>query len=193
MRYHPEMQLPETDGIVLPYADSPMDGENVSEQVYLQIINNAKRYLYINTPYLILDDSMISALCLAAKSGVDVKIVTPHKWDKRFVHVTTRSYYRELIEAGVEIYEYTQGFVHAKTFVCDDEIATVGTVNLDFRSLYLHFECGVWMYKSRAVGELKSDFTDTLAICQRITTKDCSNNPIVRLFEEILRLFAPLM
>lgn len=122
-------------GFVQPYADSPMDTENVGEHVYLQILNNAKNYVYINTPYLIVDDSMVSALCLAAKSGVDVRIVTPHRWDKWLVHMTTRSYYRTLIEAGVKIYEYTNGFIHSKTFVSDDHIATVGTTNLDFRSL----------------------------------------------------------
>lgn len=122
-------------GFVQPYADSPMDTENVGEHVYLQILNNAKNYVYINTPYLIVDDSVVSALCLAAKSGVDVRIVTPHRWDKWLVHMTTRSYYRTLIEAGVKIYEYTNGFIHSKTFVSDDHIATVGTTNLDFRSL----------------------------------------------------------
>ncbi len=191
--YRAQLQLPESDGLVLPYADSPMDTENVCEHVYLQIINNAKRYVHINTPYLILDDSMVSALCLAAKSGVDVKIVTPHKWDKRLVHFTTRSYYRELINAGVHIYEYSRGFIHSKTFVCDDTVATIGTANLDFRSLYLHFECGVWLYKSRAVAQLEKDFDATLPLCQRITKEDCKSNPVVRLFEEIFRLIAPLM
>lgn len=191
--YKFQHKCPESDGLVLPYADSPMDTDNVCEHVYLQMINNAKRYVHINTPYLILDDSMVSALCLAAKSGVDVKIVTPGRWDKRFVHFTTRSYYRELISAGVQIYEYTDGFNHAKTFVCDDTVATVGTANLDFRSLYLHFECGVWLYQSSAVAQLAMDFDATLVQCKRITEKDCKVNPLVRLFEEIFRLFAPLM
>ena len=113
-----------SDGFVQPYADSPMDRENVGEHVYIQIINAAKDYVYIATPYLIIDDSMLSALVLAAKSGVDVRIITPHIWDKRFVHMTTRSYYRELISAGVKIYEYTKGFIHAKNFVSDDCVAT---------------------------------------------------------------------
>ena len=182
-----------SDGFVLPYADSPMDTENVGEHVYLQILNEAKDYVYINTPYLIVDDSMVSALCLAAKRGVDVRIVTPHKWDKKLVHMTTRSYYRELIQAGVKVYEYTNGFIHAKSFVSDDCIATVGTTNLDFRSLYLHFECGVWMYNSTAVMQVKDDFVKTLPICQKITQKDCAANHIVKLTQEILRLFAPLM
>lgn len=181
------------DGLVQPYADSPMDHENVGEHVYLQIINHAKDYIYINTPYLIVDESMVSALTLAAKSGVDVRIVTPHQWDKRIVHFTTRSYYREFISAGVKIYEYTNGFMHSKTFVSDDCTATVGTTNLDFRSLYLHFECGVWMYQSTAVMEVKNDFLKTLEICQRIKKQDCSENVITRFFQDVFRLFAPLM
>lgn len=183
----------DTNGFVLPYSDSPMDTENVGEHVYMQILNEAKDYVYINTPYLIVDDSMVSALCLVAKRGVDVRIVTPHRWDKFLIHMTTRSYYRELLRAGVKIYEYTNGFLHAKSFVSDDIIATVGTTNLDFRSLYLHFECGVWIYGSTAVWDVKQDFLDTLPICQEITIAECTNNPIVRLFQEILRLFAPLM
>lgn len=181
------------DGFVQPYADSPMDQDNVGEHVYLQIINNARNYLYINTPYLIVDDSMLSALCLAAKSGVDVRIVTPHRWDKWPVHMTTRSYYRELVKAGVQIYEYSSGFIHSKTFVSDDTIATVGTTNLDFRSLYLHFECGAVMYGSRAVAQVKEDFLETLKICQPITESDCNPNMIMRVFQDVLRLFAPLM
>lgn len=194
--YYPWQLTPceiEPDGLVQPYADSPMDDENVGEHVYLQIINQARDYLYINTPYLIIDDSMVSALCLAAKRGVDVRIVTPHKWDKWLVHMTTRSFYRELIQAGVKVYEYSKGFLHAKSFVCDDVVGTVGTINLDFRSLYLHFECGTWIYGSRAVMGIKQDFLDTLPVCQQISEKDCANNLISRLFQEILRLFAPLM
>lgn len=181
------------DGYVQPYADSPMDSENVGEHVYLQIMNSARDYLYINTPYLIVDDSMLSALCLAAKSGVDVRIVTPHRWDKWVIHMTTRSYYRDLIKAGVRIYEYTNGFNHSKTFVSDDQIATVGTTNLDFRSLYHHFECGTVLYGSSAVMEVKSDFLQTLEICQEITLNDCNTGPFMRVFQDILRLFAPMM
>lgn len=183
----------QSDGFVQPYADSPMDDDNVGEHVYLQIINNAKKYVYINTPYLIIDDSMVSALTLAAKSGIDVRIVTPHCWDKLLVHMTTRSYYRELISAGVKIYEYSKGFIHSKTFVSDDQTATVGTTNLDFRSLYLHFECGLWMYGSAAVMEVKDDFLNTLQNCQQITEEDCKVNLPMRLFQDILRVFAPLM
>ena len=195
-QYYPwqDAPVPDTqDGFVQPYADSPIDKENIGEQVYLQIINNAKEYLYINTPYLIIDDGMVSALCLAAKSGVDVRIVTPHKWDKWAVHMTTRSYYRQLISAGVKIYEYSSGFIHSKTFVSDDTVATVGTTNLDFRSLYLHFECGVLMFGSSAVDEVKADFLKTLETCQPIRERDCRYNIFLRAFQDIMRLFAPLL
>ena len=136
---------------------------------------------------------MLGALTLAAKSGVDVRIITPHIGDKIGVHTATRSYYRELVEAGVKIYEYTKGFIHSKTFVSDDKIATVGTTNLDFRSLYMHFECGVWMANSEAVMEVKEDFLDTLEICQPITAEDCRAGIFKRLVQDLLRLIAPLM
>lgn len=183
----------ESDGFVQPYSDSPVDNENVGEHVYLQIINNAKDYVYICTPYLIVDDSMVSALCLAAKSGVDVRIITPHIYDKALIHLTTRSFYRELIYGGVKIYEYSKGFMHSKIFVSDDQIATVGTTNLDFRSLYLHFECGVWMYNSKAVLQIKKDYFDTLNECTQITLEECIERLPIRVFQEILRIFAPLM
>ena len=186
-------QREETHGYVQPYADSPLDDENVCEHVYLQILNQAKDYVYITTPYLIVDGSMVSALCLAAKSGVDVRIITPQVWDKALIHMTTRSYYRELMQGGVKIYEYTGGFIHSKTFVSDDRVASVGTANLDFRSLYLHFECGVWMCDNRAVLQLKQDFLDTIAASQEITFDDCKAGPIKKVFQNILRLFAPLM
>lgn len=185
-------QIP-SDGFFQPYSDSPMDTDNVGEHVYMQILNTAKDYVYINSPYLIVDDSMVSALCLAAKSGVDVRIVTPHRWDKWVVHMTTRSYYRELIKAGVKVYEYSSGFIHSKTFVSDDKVATVGTTNLDFRSLYHHFECGTVIYQSKAVMQIKEDFLKTLKICQPITETDCKTALLMRIFQDVLRLFAPLM
>ncbi|MGE4353974.1 MAG: cardiolipin synthase [Oscillospiraceae bacterium] len=183
----------ENDGFVLPYADSPIDNENVGEHVYLQIINTARDYLYICSPYLIVDDTLASSLALAAKSGVDVRIITPDRADKRFVHFTTQSYYRQFIEAGVRIYQYTNGFMHSKTFVSDDVVATVGTTNLDYRSLYLNFECGVWMYDSKAVNQVKQDFLKTLEACHEIDAKACHCSGIRRLWQELLRLFAPLM
>lgn len=184
----------DSDGFVQPYADSPMDQEHVAEFVYLDIINKAKQYLYIHTPYLIIDHEMIVALCMAAKNGVDVRIVTPHHWDKWLVHMTTRSYYTELIQAGVQIYEFTPGFLHSKIFVSDDQTATVGSVNLDYRSLYLHFECGVWLYQNQAVGQIKADFLNTLEQCQKITLDFCKAQPLyVRIIQKGLQIFAPLM
>jgi len=124
---------------------------------------------------------------------VDVRIITPHHWDKRLVHVTTRSYYRQLIAGGVKIYEYTPGFIHSKTFVCDDTVATVGSINLDYRSLYLHFECGACLYDTESVLQIKADTERILAHCQRITEKECRCNPLQRLVQDAMRLFAPLL
>ncbi|PWX63492.1 cardiolipin synthase, partial [Clostridium perfringens] len=136
----------------------------------------------------------VTALTLAAKSGIDVRIVTPHIEDKWYAHIVTRAYYPQLIESGVKIYEYTPGFIHSKTFVSDDEIGIVGTINMDYRSLYLHFECGVWLYKTKSVGQIKDDFLKTLEKCQRITLEDCAKVKVpTRILRSIIRVFAPLM
>lgn len=182
------------EGYVQPFADSPLDDEAVGESVYLNLIGEADEYLYISTPYLILDNEMSAALCLAAKRGVDVRIVTPHIADKWYVHSVSRSNYEVLLESGVHIYEYTPGFIHSKTFVVDDILAVVGTINLDYRSLFLHFECGVWMYKARCVLEVKADYLQMLEICQVITPEyDKNVKWYRRLGRTILKLFAPLM
>lgn len=184
----------QNDGYVQPYGDSPLDHENVGENIYLNIIGKAKDYVYIFTPYLIIDHEMMVALCNAAKCGVDVRIVTPGIPDKKMVYLLTQSYYEPLIRAGIKIYQYTPGFIHAKCFVCDDEIATVGSVNLDFRSLYLHFECGVWMYRSSAVMQVKEDCLETFACSEEMTLEFCRNRALpVRLLQSILRLLAPLL
>lgn len=182
----------ENDGWVQPYCDSPMDRENVGEQVYLQMISSALRYLYITSPYLTVDGSMIASLTLAAKSGVDVRLILPRRPDKRWVQFTGRSFYRQLLGAGVKIYEY-EGFIHSKSMVSDDLCATVGTVNLDFRSLYLHFECGTCLYKTASIPIIKQDFLQTLAHCKEIGLSDCKSNPVKRFFQEICRLLSPLM
>jgi cardiolipin synthase len=182
-----------SNGFVQPYADSPIDEENVGEHVYIRIISQAKKYVYINTPYLVLDDNLLSALTLAAKSGVDVRIITPHRWDKWIVAITSRSYYRQLVSAGVKVYEYTSGFNHSKTFVSDDKIATVGTTNLDFRSLYLHFECGVLIYNSDTVLAVKEDFLRTVPVSHEIRPAECARNAFQRIVPDVLRIFAPLM
>ncbi len=180
------------NGYFLPYADTPLDDENICEHVYMQILNQAREYVYIETPYFIVDDSMLSAFRLAAKSGVDVRIITPHIPDKKLVHLTTRSYYQALIEAGVRVYEFTPGFIHSKTVVSDDDIATVGTANFDFRSLYLHFECGTLVFNSSVVSDMKKEFFATLEKCHEITEKDLKTNIFVHLWQSLLRLIAPL-
>ncbi len=186
---------PAPNGIVQPYSDTPLDNEQVGEMVYLNIINRAEKYVYICTPYLIVDNETVTALLLAAKNGVDVRIITPHRGDKWYVHMVTRAYYAQLVRGGVKIYEYTPGFLHAKTFVADDEVATVGTINLDYRSFYLHFECGVWMARTDAVCDIRSDFLNTLELCEPINagSKQLNFGFALRLLSAVLRLFSPLM
>ena len=191
-RWHPN-EFPGS-GYVQPFCDSPLDDEIVGENVYLNIINRAKNYVYICTPYLIIDNEMMTALCLAAKSGVDVRIMTPGIPDKKMVFLLTQSYYKQLLEAGVKIYEYQPGFLHAKSFVCDDKVGVVGTINLDYRSLYLHFEDGVWMYKNDVILDIRDDFTETLEYCDPIDLAFCQKrNIVVRAIQNVLRVFAPLL
>ncbi len=181
-------------GFVQPFADNPLDNEAVGENIYLNLINKAKDYVYITSPYLIIDSEMETALSIAAKSGVDVRIMTPHRADKWYVHEVTRSYYQELIRNGVRIFEYEPGFIHGKTFVVDDEYAVVGTINMDYRSLYLHFECGLWMYNTSSVIDVRNDHLDTLERCIEITNGEMEQQPFIRkLVQLVLRLFAPLM
>ena len=180
-------------GIVQPYTDNPLDNEPVGENICLHILYHARRYVWITTPYLILDDQMRQSLCTAAASGVDVRIVTPGIPDKKTVYETTRANYARLLESGVRIFEYTPGFLHAKTFVCDDRYATVGSVNLDYRSLFLHFECGVWMHDTPAVAEIKADFCRILESSREIKASDCRVSWLRRLYRSVLDLFAPLL
>ena len=156
-------------GYVIPYADSPYDDENVGEEVYFHILNHAKKYVHIMTPYLILDNEMITTLTRVAKCGIEVIIIMPHIPDKWYAFAVAKTYYKELIESGVQIYEYTPGFVHAKVFVSDDDTATVGSINLDYRSLYLHFECGVFIYNNSEVDKVERDFQQTLVKCHKVT------------------------
>ena len=150
-------------GMIQPYTDNPLDTEAVGENVYLGMIAAANKYVWITTPYLIIDEQMEEALCRAAKSGVDVRIITPGIPDKKLIKKTTESFYPNLIMNGVKIYEFDPGFIHAKTFLCDDKYAAVGTINLDYRSFYLHFECGMWMYRPDCIDDIKADFNDTFA------------------------------
>ncbi len=184
-----------TQGVVQPYGDTPLDHENVGENVYLNIINRATRYVYIFTPYLVPDQELTVALCNAAKSGVDVRIVTPGIPDKKMVFMLTRSHYEPLLTAGVRIYEFTPGFLHAKCFVCDDEYATVGSVNLDYRSLYHHFECGTFLYKAPAVMQVYDDMISTFKESKEMALEECMHKLPVgqRMLNALLRLLAPLL
>ncbi|MEG1633400.1 MAG: cardiolipin synthase [Oscillospiraceae bacterium] len=188
-------KLPEQgDGFVQPFSDSPMDNEAVGETAYINMISHAKRYVYITTPYLVIDSELMNALTTAAKCGVDVRIMTPGIPDKWYVFAVTRSYYSTLIRAGVRIFEYTPGFMHAKTFVADDEYAICGTINLDFRSLFLHYECAAWMFRSKAVPSMVDSFLNNQALCAEITDDYCrSRSWLLRLTQSLLRVFAPMM
>lgn len=182
------------DGYVLPYADSPLDKELVGELVYMDILNTAKDYVHIMTPYLILDHEMITTLTYAAKRGIDVKIIMPGIPDKKYAYALAKTYYPELIRAGVKIYHYEPGFIHAKQFMSDDEKAVVGTINLDYRSLYLHFECAVFMYRVPEIMKMEEDFQETLKQCREITMEEYKKEKwYTKLFGSMLRLIAPLM
>lgn len=181
-------------GFVLPYADSPYDNECVGEQVYLHILNHAKKYVHITTPYLIVDNEMLTNLVYAAKCGVEVIIIMPHIPDKWYAFALAKTYYEELIEAGVQIYEYTPGFIHAKMFISDDDTATVGTINLDYRSLYLHFECGAFIFNNPVVKDIEEDFQDIIKKSQKISLIDVKNRPfMMKAVGNVLRIIAPLM
>lgn len=181
-------------GYVQPYTDTPLDSDAVGQAVYLNMIAKAKKYIYITTPYLVIDVSTNTALCNAAKSGVDVCIITPHIPDKRYVFEVTKAHYPPLLEAGVKIFEYTPGFIHAKNFVVDDRFATVGTVNLDYRSLFLHFEDGVWLCEAPCIQDIRTDFQNTLKVCEQVTLHRSKHlNLLLQIYRSILRVFAPLM
>ena len=185
---------PATAGYVIPYGDSPLDRENVGEMVYLNMLNQARDYCWIMTPYLILDHEMVTALQFAAKRGVDVRLILPHIPDKQYAFCLAQSHYRELLEAGVRVYEYTPGFVHAKVFLSDDRDAVVGTVNLDYRSLYLHFECAAYLYKVPALADIKTDFAETMARSQEVSLEDAKELPLLtRVAGKLLKVVAPLM
>ncbi|NCC65453.1 MAG: cardiolipin synthase, partial [Spirochaetia bacterium] len=192
-RYRPTITC-KTDGFVQPFADNPLDNQNVAENAYIQIISLAKRYVWITTPYLVLDNEMLTALKIAAQSGVDVRIITPHIPDKWYVFAVTRENYYPLLEAGVKIYEYTPGFIHAKMFVSDDRVAIIGTINMDYRSFYLHFENGVAFYGSSVIHTVKEDIEDTLQVCTEVTIEKLKKRSWIRKLSGIvLKLAAPLM
>ena len=184
---------PVQDGIVQPYADSPLDEEPVAETVYLNLLARAEQYVYIYTPYLAVGEEMLDALKNAAKRGVDVRLVLPGIPDKKLVFRLSRSYYLPLLQAGVRIYEYTPGFLHAKCWVSDDRAAVVGSINMDYRSLFLHFECGVLLQHNSQVAALRDDVRATLPQCREIHISDCRTSIPGTLLDSVLRLLSPLM
>ena len=182
-------------GYVMPFGDGPKPiyTDTIGKNVYLNMINAAKDYLYIMTPYLICDRELLNALRLAARKGVDVRLITPHIPDKKIVFLLTRSNYRALMADGVRIYEYTPGFVHAKNFLCDDVFAVCGTINLDYRSLVHHFECGVWMYDTDCIMDMKRDFLETLALSREVTEKSPRISAWQQLLAGVLKILFPLL
>ena len=184
----------ENASFVIPYCDGPMEANYTAQGIYTQILNMAHRYVYITTPYLILDNNMISSLVSAAKSGVDVRIITPFIPDKKYVHPATQYHYTELLEAGVRIFEYTPGFMHSKLFLSDDNVATVGSVNMDFRSFVFHFECGVWFTDSATISEMKAHFNSLTKQSKEIFLNEWKKRSLKRKVNEIFfHLFSPLM
>lgn len=182
------------EGYIQPFSDSPTDEEPTGYSSHMNMINQARTYIYIYTPYLIIDYSMINALSLAAKNGVDVRLITPHIPDKWYVHMVTQSNYKQLIKNGVKIYEYTSGFVHSKLMVADDEVAIIGTTNMDYRSYYLHHECGVLLYKTDSVLQMRDDYLSTIKLCQEITYQQCLNTSLIkRLIQSLLNLLSPIL
>ncbi len=192
--FYPQVYCPqkyENDGFVVAFGDSPTDNEPTGENIYLNMIQQAKEEILIMTPYFIIDDTMTKALVMARKKGIKVKIITPGIPDKKVIYKVTRSYYHTLIQDGIEIYEYIPGFLHAKVVLCDKQIATVGTINFDYRSFYLHFECNVLLYKTSTIYDINKDFEETIKLCKRIDQEH--SRRFKGFYEAILRLFAPLM
>ncbi len=179
-------------GYVIPYGVAPLHQDLIGEEVYINMINSAKKYLYIMTPYLIIDTDMVNALCRAAKRGVDVRIIVPGIPDKKIVYTQTTSFFRVLHNSGVKIYKFTKGFVHSKVFLSDDIRAVVGTINMDYRSLYLHFENGIYMENVKAITDISKDFTETFQDCYELKDQDVKAGFLKSLWQSILRLFAPL-
>ena len=181
------------NGYILPYYDSPMRDEHTSNILFTEVLSTAKDYVWFYTPYLMLGDALFDAFIRAARRGLDVRIIMPGIPDKKLVYRLSRSYYEDLLKAGVKIYEYTPGFVHAKAFVSDDKLAGIGTVNLDYRSLFLHFECSSVFYKADIVKELQTDYLNTLEECRERSLEDINRKLVHKLIDNFLRVLAPLL
>ena len=187
-------KLSDGRGYVIPYGDSPLDGIQVGKRVYLDMINRAEKYVHIMTPYLVIDNEMLEALRFAVERGVDVRIIIPHHPDKVYAYWLAHTYFPELIEAGVKMYEYSPGFIHAKTLVTDGNQAVVGTINFDFRSFYLHYECAVLLSGVPAIKEIAQDYIETEKLCQTITMEEYKKfNPMTKLMGRAIRALAPLL
>jgi cardiolipin synthase len=180
-------------GLVQPYGDSPVDSEILAENVYLNIINQATEYVYIYSPYVVIDYEMTRALSLAARRGVDVRLVVPAVPDKKIVYALTKSYFPELIENGVKVYKFTPGFVHSKVFVADGRQAVVGSINLDYRSLVLHFENACMFVDHPVISSVKADFEETFPRCEPVSVKKRRFDMLYDLYLGLLRLLAPLL
>ena len=181
------------NGYVLPFYDSPIRDEHTSNELFSEILSTATDYVWFYTPYLMLGDALFDSFIRAAKRGVDVRIIMPGIPDKKMVFRLSRSYYKDLMKAGVKIYEYTPGFVHAKAYIADDQIAGIGTVNLDYRSLFLHFECSSLFYKSDIIQDLKKDYQTTQKDCKAITMEDMKKGALHQFIDNVLRVIAPLL
>ncbi len=192
---YPEQPDLRAEGMLIPFGDgpSPIYERRVGKSVIMNMLAHATEYACITTPYLIPDSETCAALESAAERGVRVQIITPGVPDKRMVYEMTRSFYPRLMKAGVEIYEYTPGFVHAKSYLVDGKYAMIGTINLDYRSLVHNFENGVWLYNCPVIGEMKKDFDDTLSACRRVTDGDLKVGAFRRMLRAVLRIFAPIM
>ena len=192
MKFKYDFSNDKNKGYVIPYGVAPLHKDLIGEDVYINMINSAKNYLYIMTPYLIIDTDMVNSLCRAAKRGVDVRIIVPGIPDKKIVYTQTTSFFKVLHDNGVKIYKYTNGFVHSKVFLSDDIRAVVGTINMDYRSLYLHFENGIYMEEVEEIKEVYKDFENTFKDCKELSNQDVKAGFIKTLWQSILRLFAPL-
>lgn len=185
---------PEGQGFIMPYADGPHQKENVAEKVYIDILSTAEKYVHIMTPYFIVDNALLDAMKYAAERGVDVKLILPHIPDKKIAFAIARNYYPTLLKHGIKVYEYTPGFVHAKVFTSDDKKAIVGTINLDYRSLYHHFECATYLYENPVIQDVEKDFQETLGRCQQVDMAYYKKIPAAsRLMGCVVNLFGPLM
>jgi cardiolipin synthase len=195
-RFRPESFPPVANsvGFVQPYFDTPLATDTICADLHLQMFSKAKQYLYITTPYLVIDDTIASALHISAYSGVDVRIMTPHIPDKKMVFSVTQSHYESLLRAGVRIYEFLPGFIHSKTVVADDLYASVGSCNLDYRSFYLQLENGTWLCGTPSVLAIRDDFISSLSFCKEITLDDCQTISLPkRIIRSVLRIFSPLL